>query len=110
MPLSQRLTTTQQTEMIIVHMIGYIKIFSKPLALAVAALGLAWFNDFILLQIEEVANIEFVMPIAKAISSILALTLSGLGGFYAHSKWRGTKNQEYKRTGRRWRWGNTSKL
>lgn len=93
MPLD--ITVRQKRVVMFIHLLGFAKVFSKPIALSVAALSLAWFQDFILLQVENVSDIDFVMPVAKAVSSILALTLSGLSGFYAHSKWRDAREQQY---------------
>ena len=76
------------------HLLGFGKIFFRPIVLSVSALVLAWFQDTLLLQVESIGNIDFVMPAAKVVSSTLALVLTGLSGWYAHSKYMSTRHKE----------------
>ena len=94
MPLD--IVIEQKRRLMLIHLLlEYTKVFAKPLLLSVSAFVLAWFQDSLLLQVENVTDIDFVMPAAKAVSSVVALTLSGLSGYYAHSRWIGAREDSY---------------
>ena len=97
MPLSQELSIHKRyfAYAMILYLVSYVKVFAKPLVLFVSGGVLAFWDETILLQADQFFNIDILSPFAKGVSALMSIALTGLGGFYAHSKWGYTKAERY---------------